>query len=138
MNDPGIELYQCIGRSDLRIGKIMIQIIFDDLDLDLDQILKNLKGSDLLDKYLRSLTDPFLSLFVALRRVVLGILRAKTSSLTPKDNFLKDISKKCSLSIKIFIIICTRKTNFYVKIDVFSDTVISFQNTSTRRVSGRA
>ena len=107
--------HQCIGRSDLRIGKITIQIIFDDLDLDLDQILKNLKGSDLLDKYLRSLTDPFLSLFVALRRVVLGILRAKTLSLTPKDNFLKDISKKCSLSIKIFIIFLHQEDKFFCK-----------------------
>ena len=70
-----------------------------------------------MDKYLRSLTDPFLSLFVALRRVVLGILRAKTLSPTPKNSFLKDIYKKGS----------SRNPNISVDIDVFSDAVISFK-----------
>ena len=46
--------------------------------------------------YLRSLTDPFLRLFVEMRRVVLGILRAKTLGPTPKDNFLKTSVKSFS------------------------------------------
>ena len=93
----------------------MIQIIFDDLDLDLDQILKNLKGSDLLDKYLRSLTDPFLSLFVALRRVVLGILRAKTLSLTLKDNVFERYQQKMFLKYQNFCYCLHQDNKFFCK-----------------------
>ena len=98
----GVIKVQCIKRSDLRIGKITIQIIFGDLDLDLDQILKTLEWSDLLEKISKITLRSLLSCVIAMRLAISLTLKIKNLKKTaPKDNFL-DVTSQKFIKLKKF------------------------------------